>query len=503
MYTVIRQHGERQKKLLPLFSPEMRATRMAFAKGIWDIFLVFTVVFWISISFLYGAGYDTMRHIKDATVIFRNFDDSQTARDLSTMIVDSYKDASMPLLRDYTDTDKYNSIGAIKDAVWKGDAWAAIIVNEGFGDKLEQALTEDADYDPTKTVTAITEESRHYFKVMMVNKGIQNGLTALEGPFAEKVFNQLLESADNNASAVISQANSEALITPFSYTVDNIAPYHFDMSMYILSVTLSLCMVVGSFIPSNMWKSIEEPFFKQVRVLQIIALRAFINVVWAIMICLQATGIVFIFHGPSWSPDAGDFFGIFAIFLLNTLAFTFFIDCMQNLVHPRFLLGGYFTTLFVNIAAAMFGTELNNHFFRICYAMPFHSSGFMLRTLLTDGSYNKLDYAITINILWSLFWWVISAFLIARKARLVEAGKMMMSNVPPPSAPPPPVEEVAAELGAVGVDKTAKRREERDSEDEYLSSASISPTTTPGTSQSTISVHHKSDSASELEIEDE
>ncbi|KAJ2358724.1 hypothetical protein H4S01_006247, partial [Coemansia sp. RSA 2610] len=492
-------HRERQKKLLPLFSPELRPTRMAFAKGLWDIFLVFTVVFWISISFLYGAGYDTMRHIKDATLIFRNFDDSPAATNLSSMIVTAFEDPAVPLLKDYTGSSRYDSVSAIKDAVWKGDAWGAVIVNNGFGTNLDRALTEGAVYNATSAVTLVTEESRHYFKVMMVNKAAAGALTGLEGAFAEQTFARLLSADGASVASVIDQANAEALITPFSFATDNVAPYHFDMSMYILSVTLSLCMVVGSFIPSNMWKSIEEPFFKQVRVTQVIALRAFINIVWAIFICVQATGIVFAFHGPSWSPSVGDFFAIFAIFLLNTLAFTFFIDCMQNWVHPRFLLGGYFTTLFVNIAAAMFGAELNNHFFRICYAMPFHSSGLMLRTLLTDGSYNKLDFAITINILWSVFWWLVSSFLIARKARLVRDGKIMMSNVPPPPGHAQPAEATA----------TAEKEPESpatqisSSESEFLSSSTAS-----SASETDISTHmagtraRKSSEMSDIEIED-
>ncbi|KAJ2850917.1 hypothetical protein IWW36_001543 [Coemansia brasiliensis] len=498
---VLKEHRERQKKLLPLFSPELRATRMAFAKGIWDVFLVFTVVFWVSISFLYGAGYDTMRHIKEATLIFRNFDDSQTAQQLSSAIVAAFKDPGVPLLKDYTGSGSYQSIDAIKDAVWSGDAWGAIYVNDGFGERLEKALTEGADYDPKSAVTLVTEESRHYFKVMMVNKGAQSALSELEGVFAQQVFTQLTSAEGANITSIIDSANSAALITPFSYTIDNIAPYHFDMSMYILSVTLSLCMVVGSFIPSNMWKSIEEPFFKQVRVPQIIALRAFINIVWAIFICVQATGIVFAFHGPSWSPTVGDFFAIFAIFLLNTLAFTFFIDCMQNWVHPRFLLGGYFTTLFVNIAGAMFGAELNNHFFRICYALPFHSSGLMLRTLLTDGSYNKLDFAIPINILWSLFWWTISSFLIARKARLVYDGKILMSNVPPPNPQPAAVVHEKDSAAAPHAESPSASHES-----EYVSST----TGSPDSSHTDISSHMSRQRArkrtesevSDIEIED-
>ncbi|KAJ2656175.1 hypothetical protein IW148_005728 [Coemansia sp. RSA 1199] len=498
---MLKAHRERQKKLLPLFSPELRATRMAFAKGIWDLFLVFTLVFWVSICFLYGAGYDTMRHIKDSTFIFRNFDDSQTARDLSSMIIAGFEDPNAPLLKVYTDSEKYDSAAAIKDAVWKGDAWGAVIVNDGFGKQLEQALSEGADYDPTSAVTLVTEESRHYFKVMMVNKAAQAVLTALEGPFSEKMFRQMVTADGANATSLIDQANANALIMPFSYAIDNVAPYHFDMSMYILSVTLSLCMVVGSFIPSNMWKSIEEPFYKQVRVTQVIALRAFINIAWATFICIQATGIVFAFRGPSWSPSTGDFFAIFAIFLLNTLAFTFFIDCMQNWVHPRFLLGGYFATLFVNIAAAVFGPELNNHFFRILYAVPFHSSGLMLRTLLTDGSYNKLDFAITINILWSLFWWLISTFLIARKARLVYEGKLLMANVPPPPAAPPAAVAVEKDAAPSPTDSSALS--------EYLSSATASSGTTPSPSETSISARMRGararksgETTSDIEIED-
>ncbi|KAJ2158068.1 hypothetical protein GGF46_004062 [Coemansia sp. RSA 552] len=505
---MLKEHRARQQKLLPLFAPELRATRMAFAKGIWDLFLIFTCVYWISISFLYGAGYDTMRHIKDASVIFRNFDDSPAARDLSAMIVEAYEDESMPLLHDFTERDLYDTKQSIRDAVWRGDAWAAVYINEGFGEKMMSALTEGTDYDPTTAVTLMTEESRHFFKVMVINKGSRTALTALEGKFAERMFEQLL-AGGANASAIVNQANPNVLITPYSYTEDNIAPYHFDMSMYILSVTLSLCMVVGSFIPSNMWKSIEEPFFKQVRIPQIIALRCFINVLWAIVLCLQGTGIVFAFHGPSWSPSAGDFFAIWGIFTLNTLAFTFFIDCMQNWVHPKFLLGGYFTTLFVNIAAAIFGAELNNHFFRICYAMPFHSTGFMLRTLLTDGSYNKLNYAIPLNFLLSLFWWAISTFLIARKARLVADDKMLMSNVPPPAPEPAAHPDPAPAEKAPFPSPSASGTTQGAASTDYSSSATASSASTPGSSRSDLSSYkrrqhrrHSTGSESDIEIED-
>ncbi|KAJ1730820.1 hypothetical protein LPJ72_004274 [Coemansia sp. Benny D160-2] len=435
---MLRQHRERQKKLLPLFSPELRATRMAFAKGLRDTFIIFTLVFWVSISFLYGSGYDSTRYIHEATTLFVNMDDSTEASSLSQMVVKAYDAPGLPTIFDQTGNEEFSSIAGIKDAVWRGDYWNAVVVNAGFGERLQGALQSGDSYDPTTAMTFYTEESRHYFKVAVVAKAVEAALTGVEPEFAKAMFLNAVGGNANETNAVIDRANPTALVRPYSYTVDNIAPYHFDMSMYILSVTLSLCMVVGSFIPSNMWKSIEEPFFKQVKITQLIALRLAINVIWAFIICLQATGIVFAFRGPSWSPSVGDFFAVFAIFLLNTFAFTFFIDCMQNWIHPKFLLGMYFTTLFVNIAGAMFGSELNNHFFRITYALPFFESGLMLRTLLTDGSYNKLKFAIPINILWSLLWWFISTFLIARKARLVKVGKMTMANVPPP---PQPTEE--------------------------------------------------------------
>ncbi|KAJ2307958.1 hypothetical protein IWW55_000705 [Coemansia sp. RSA 2706] len=255
---MLREHREQQKKLLPLFSPKLRPIHMAFAKGLWDIFLIFTVVFWISISFLYSTGYNTMRHIKDATLIFYNFDDSPAATNLSLMIVTAFKDLVVLLLKDYIGSSRYNIISAIKDAVWKGDVWGAVIVNNVFSANLDHVLTKGAIYNATSTITLVTEESHHYFKVMMVNKA------AAGGAFAKQTFAQLLSADGASVASIIDQANAEALITPFSFATDNVAPYHFDMSMYILSVTLSLCMVIGSFIPSNTWKSIKELFFNKV-----------------------------------------------------------------------------------------------------------------------------------------------------------------------------------------------------------------------------------------------
>ncbi|KAJ1895631.1 hypothetical protein LPJ66_004466, partial [Kickxella alabastrina] len=43
----------------------------------------------------------------------------------------------------------------------------------------------------------------------------------------------------------------------------------------------------------------------------------------------------------------------------------------------------------------------------------------------------RWHYTITVNVVIAFTWWVISLFLIARKARLVRAGKMLMSNIAP------------------------------------------------------------------------
>ncbi|KAJ2701436.1 hypothetical protein H4218_001403 [Coemansia sp. IMI 209128] len=438
---MLRQHRELQKGLLPLFSPELRGIRMAFGKGLWQAFVIFTIVFWISISFLFGAGYDGTRHMKDARMFLRDFDQSPASISLAQMINGAFARHTAPNLVDLTQGAQYSTPAAVRHAVWDGDAWAAIIINQGFGERLSAALTTGAAYDPESAVTLVTEESRHYFKVQAVIKTAEGILTALQAPYAQAMLEQEAGGDNTRLAGLIQSADPLALITPFSFTVDNVAPFHFDLSMYILSVTLSLCMVTGAFIPSNMWKTIETPFYQNVRISQLIGLRLFINLLWAALICLQATGIVFAFRGPTWSPTVGDFFGIFGIILLNTLAFSFYIDCMQNWLHPRFLLAAYFTTLFVNISGAVFGSEINNHFFRILYATPFLNSGLTLRTLLTRGSYNKTRFSITINVVWSLLWWVISTFLIARKARLVRAGKLLMSNVPPPHSAPVPTEK--------------------------------------------------------------
>ncbi|KAJ2723940.1 hypothetical protein GGI07_002318 [Coemansia sp. Benny D115] len=436
--------------------------------------------------------------MKDAKVAFRNFDDSSAAATLSGMINKAFEPETMVNLVDYTGKSEYSSEVALRDAVWRGDLWGAVILHEGFGSRLAEGL-QGAEYNSTGAVTVLWQESRHYFKVMVASGSIKGALTALEVPFAQAVFKEAASAPGASAASVIAQANPQALILPYSYSIDNIAPYHFDMSMYILSVTLSLCMVVGSFIPSNMWKTIEEPFFKQVKISQLIALRLFINVTWAFFICIQATGIVFAFSGPTWSPNAGDFFGLFGLFFLNTLAFTFFIEVLQNWVHPRFLLGAYFTTLFVNISAAIFGTELNNHFFRIMYAMPFLTTGIAMRSLLTDGSYNKFDYVITYNVLISLAWWIVSTFLIARKARLVRAGKLLMANVPPP---PPAEPEVQAhgEPAAGDAEKSPKSVESA----RYPTTSPSSYSNTPVGSSVRLGTtpRRRGDQMSDIEIED-
>lgn len=464
------------------------------------MFIIYTIVFWVSICFLFGAGYDTARYIKEARVAFKDFDRSEASTALRTMVTKAFEKEMMPSLVDLTDSTQHMTQEAAKQAVFEGDWWAAAYIKKGFGDQLQRAIAEGAEYDPQQQLVLVTEESRHYLKVQVVTKTMQGGMAAIQAPFARLVFEQAVRQAGGNAATVIDSANPVALVSPFIPRVVNVAPYHFDLSLYILSVTLSMGMVVGAFIPSNMWKTIEEPFYRQVRVGQVILLRSFVNLVWAAVICVQITGIMFAFRGPSWSPTVGDFFGIFGIILLNTLAFSFFIDCLQNWIHPRFLLAAYFMTLFVNISAALFGTELNNHFFRVLYATPFLATGFSLRTLLTDGSYNKSGFAVTVPLVWMVLWWVLSTWLIARKTRLVREGKLLMANIPPP--PSPATEKPGAKAGAAAVPAPppeAEISEEmslNDGEEDKRSSIS------PPSSSAESSRRSYRESVSDIEIED-
>ncbi|KAJ2771705.1 hypothetical protein IWQ56_001678 [Coemansia nantahalensis] len=429
---MLRAHRERQRRLLPLFSRELLPLRVGFAQSLRDTFLIFTAVFWIGISFLYGAGYDTMRHIKGASFVFCNFDNSPAADVLSSMLIGAFAGHDMPRLTDYTGTAWCASTHAVDGAVWHGHAWGAVYVNRGFGESLANAVLAGAAYDPAAAVTLDIQESRHFLKASTVNHLAEAAVSGVEGPFAQQALSAVLARAGGDAAAAVSRANPRAIVLPFSYRVNNVAPYHFDTSLYVLSVALSMCMVAGSFMPSNMWKSIEEPFYRRLRVSQLVALRLAVTLGWAVLICLQAAGIMVIFHGPSWWPGARDYFAIFGIFLLNTAAVAFFIDCWQNWLHPRFLLAAYFVLVAFNIAGAVFGRELNDPFFNLLLAAPFHSSGMLLRTLLTNGSYQRLTYCLTMNFCLTGFWCALSAFLVARKARLVKAGVWTMANIPPP-----------------------------------------------------------------------
>ncbi|KAI7820753.1 hypothetical protein BX661DRAFT_188940 [Kickxella alabastrina] len=486
---LLQQHKERQKTLHSLFSPELRAIRMSFLKSIWQMVLVFTCVFWISISFLYGTGYDPSRHMKAGTVVFRNLDDSEISRTLSSTFIKQFDIPTMPKLFDYTQRSELATKEEIRKAVWDGDFWIGVVINEGFGQNLTRATR--------------AGRIRHYFKVAAVTKAVTGALAALEAPFAQLVFQNAIKQSGTSAATILERANPQALVLPFSNTVVNIAPYHFDLSMYILTVSMSLCMVTGAFVPSNMWKTIEEPFFKQLRIPQIIALRFVINMISAVVITMQVIGIIFVFSGPTWDPNAKDFFALYGLILLNTLCFTFFIECMQSLVHPRFLLGGYFITLMVNIGAGLFGAEMNNRFFRIIFAFPFFNTGISIRTLLTDGSYKRWHYTITVNVVIAFMWWVISLFLIARKARLVRAGKMLMSNIAP--VPGTVVQHDGDEHGDDAQGKEGVARELKS-----LSPSQASTATSASASSADLSVaennttynRRRGEPTSDIEIED-
>ncbi|KAJ2784034.1 hypothetical protein H4R18_001347 [Coemansia javaensis] len=429
------QQQQPRREALRLFSPELRPLRGIFAKSLREMAAVITAVFWVSVCFLYGAGYDTPRYIKDARFVFRSFDDSPAARNLSALIAAGFGRPGVPLLEDYTGRGQYATPRAIDDAVWRGDAWGAVYINAGFGRSLDRALRGGAGYSPERAATLVTQESRHYFKVALATKAAQAALAGVGDPFARQTFRALAAQGAGEAAAV-ARANPVALVAPFGFTVKNIAPFHFDMSMYMLSVTLSLCMAVGAFIPSNVWKTIEEPLYRQASVAHLIGVRLAVNVAWAAFIAVQAAGCLLAFRGATWSVDAHEFFSVFGCLLLNTLALSFFVDCVQNRLHPRFLFAAYFVPLSVNISAALFGTELNSRFFRILYATPFNNTGIMLRTVFTRGTYQKYRFTIAINVAWTVLWWFLSTFLIARKARLVAAGKITMVNVPPPPSPP-------------------------------------------------------------------
>ncbi|KAJ1674565.1 hypothetical protein EV182_003019, partial [Spiromyces aspiralis] len=178
------------------------------------------------------------------------------------------------------------------------------------------------------------------------------------------------------------------------------------------------------------------PFWRNVKLGQAVAYHFLFCFLWLIWASLMISLLICAYHNQSiWDWSAGDFFGLWFIFVLGTMPDFCWILLFQSLVTPVWVIPIYIMTLFLNIPATLFGPDLSSTFFRWFYAMPYYNTAYNMRTMFLHADHS-LQRTIVIPLAWTILFVSISTWLMIRRARLIREDKINAMNIkiPPQSS---------------------------------------------------------------------
>ncbi|KAJ1917858.1 hypothetical protein H4219_002968 [Mycoemilia scoparia] len=438
---------------VPIYHSSVKGLRRLIEKNMLKMMLVLTAILWLLLALTNGPIYAQDKYIYRVKVSVVDFDKTQQSGMIKELILSmgyNGTNPQMPTIIDRSDDSDWSSHDKISKGLRSNQAWAAWVIEKGFGESLASALYNGTEYQPQKMGRLYLSDTHPYFALVRVQGTVEQMEVAVESYSRALVLKQLLAQAEGDAKA-IARANPAALAKPFAVTVENVAFFSYPISNFVMSIAISMNLVL-CFIPSNMWKGVFAPFWKNVKVWQAVGYNFLFSLLWLLYTSMTISLIVLAFHKNSeWDWSAGNFFGLWGILALGNLPDFLWVLIFQSFVTPLWAVPMYVILLFLNIPSTLYGPDLSHQFFRWYYAMPFYNTSVNIRTMFLHSDY-VLYRSIVIPFAWTILFVPIATWLMIRRARLMREGKINAMNM---KVPQPPSDTPAARQPSPSHDQSA------------------------------------------------
>lgn len=357
------------------------------------------LLFLANISYIYGALYRSGTRVSALNILAVDYDHGVIGESLTAAYL-NLQGEGFPTLQFHSPLE-YATIGDVRNAVCKGDYWAAIVVQEEASTRLANALsggTPAMEYNASNTITYVYNGARY----STIQDGfITSNMQALIGA-AGGAYNSI---NGTKAASVVNTADQNAvlaLLNPIMASSINITPAGQGARALYNTVTIILPIIQQFFVVMAL-NTISNQFGIYGRLHNTHAglIRMILSIGYTFIASLTVIGYIWAFR-ENWQVNGSQFALSWMVVWLYMHVNFLVLDTATAFIPMSYMPFFVLTWAIINITSTTFPFELNPGFYRLGYALPAHSVFTILIQIWSGGCNNQLKSSLPVLFGWEI-----------------------------------------------------------------------------------------------------
>ncbi|KAG4433592.1 hypothetical protein IFR05_010919 [Cadophora sp. M221] len=350
-------------------------------------------------SYLYGSLYRSGHRAHALNILAVDYDGGFIGQSISGAY-SRLEGNDFPSLQ-FAPLSEYPSIQDARDAVCRGDYWAAIVSQPGASSRLSAALgggVAAARYESNDTLTYVYNGARY----AAVELGeIVASLQALIGA-AVPAYHAL-----NGTEAIKTlNASDSAAVMAFTNPIrpSSIEIMRTPQGTRILFNTVSMVLpIIQQFFFLMALNGINNNYgiYGRLRSSRIGIMRLSISLIYTFLASLTVAGYIWAYR-EDWGVTANQFALTWMTYWMYMHINFLVLDAITAFIPPSFLAFFVLTWTICNVTSAIYPFELNAGFYRWGYALPAREMYTVLVQVWSGGCNNQLHIALPILFAWEV-----------------------------------------------------------------------------------------------------
>lgn len=356
-------------------------------------------LFLANMSYLYGLLYKSDTRVHKLNVLAVDYDRGAIGQSF-TAAYSAFKGDEFLSLQ-FRQPSEYANTESVRNAVCRGDFWAAVVVQSGATARFEEALgggQAATQYNASNTITYIWNEA-HYATVQA--GFIRSNLETLIG--ASGTFHSHISGVRAVASVNTTDPNAVfALLNPIQASAINIMPTPQSTRVFYNTVTVVLSILPQFFfIMALNGISDAHSIYSHLHTRQVVLIRTISSIIFTLIASLTVIGYIWAFR-ETWAVNGSQFVLSWLILWLFMHVNFLVIDTASSFIPISFLPFFILTWIITNVAGTVFPFELTAGFYRVGYALPSHPLITIFFQIWSGGCNNKLSSALPVLFAWEI-----------------------------------------------------------------------------------------------------
>ncbi len=370
--------------------PAVHDMRWAFLRQAGISFLMLQVLFLVLFCYIFGSLFQQAEHQHNLNILFVDYDNGAIGQSIN-LAYNSLKGNTFPTIQQQPAT-QFPTPSALREAICKGNYWAALYVSPGTSTQLSAASSDPsiaATYNRTGILTYIWDEVRY---PTYADSLVSSNLQTLSN--AARIFYTSLNYNSTDSISILSN--------PWILTSDNIKPT-VQGSRVVYNTMVIVLMLIQEFFYLATINGLYQntKIYERLYPHRIILYRNANSGIYTLCGSLCTTGAIWAFKA-GWAVNGAQFVETWMLLWLFAHVNFLALDFLTIVIPPPLMPMGMISWVVLNITSVLIPFELSPGFYRWGYALPAHEVYTALTDIWSGGCYPKLHIALPVLFAWEV-----------------------------------------------------------------------------------------------------